>query len=120
MHTLLQSHMAHALADTFERTTRAAGGRIAAESRPVVIRRAADTDLPALETLAELDGRSRSARRRLQGALDDGGVLLAEVDGSLRAALPVRGGGVVADPFVSSAGLAELLALRAGQLRHAA
>lgn len=122
MHTLLQSHMANALAKGFQDATVPAQRRAAQQavaSQPVVIRRAGAPDAPALRSLAELDG-TRAEREGLQSALADGGVLLAEVDGSLRAALAVRGGRPVADPFVPTAGLAELLSMRAGQLRRAA
>jgi hypothetical protein len=57
--------------------------------------------------LAELDSASPP----------DGVVLLAEVDGRLRAALPVEGGPPISDPFHRGRELLELLALRAEQLR---
>ena len=45
-----------------------------------------------------------------------GPVLTASVDGAVRAALSLADGRVVADPFVPTAGLVEMLALRARQL----
>jgi hypothetical protein len=41
---------------------------------------------------------------------------VAEVDGRLRAALPLDGGSPLADPFHRGSDLIELLRLRAGQL----
>ncbi|HEY5197035.1 MAG TPA: hypothetical protein VIJ51_08410 [Solirubrobacteraceae bacterium] len=46
-----------------------------------------------------------------------GPLLLAEVDGELRAALGITDGGVIADPFVSTSALVELLRVRHGR-RH--
>ncbi len=45
-----------------------------------------------------------------------GPMLIAEVDGRLRAALPLDGGEPIADPFRRSADLVELLRTRAAQL----
>jgi hypothetical protein len=75
----------------------------------ITIRRAQDSDSEALRRLAALD----SAR------VPAGDVLVAEVDGQLRAALGVRGREVVADPFHLSAGLVELLVARAASVRAA-
>jgi len=73
----------------------------------VTIRVALPADDRALARLAELDSRPAPA----------GYVLVAEVNGELRAALPVTGGEPVADPFRPTAALTSLLALRARQLR---
>jgi hypothetical protein len=75
----------------------------------VTIRIAGAADGVALRRLAELDSR----------ALPAGELLVAEVNGQLRAALPVDGGQPVADPFVPTATVTSLLALRATQLRRA-
>jgi hypothetical protein len=72
----------------------------------IVIRRSAPGDGPALNALAELDG------RRWNG----GPALVAEVDGWLRAALPLDGGRSFADPFEASAEAVALLELRSAQL----
>jgi hypothetical protein len=78
-----------------------------AESRTdIVIRPATASDAPALWRLAVLD----EARVPSAGP----GVLIAEVDGKPVAAL--AGDQVVADPFVRTASLVELLRLRARQL----
>ncbi len=74
----------------------------------LVIRRALDADRPTLERLAQLD----SAR------LPTGELLVAEVDGTVRAALRVDDGAFVADPLWPSRELVELLDLRAARLRR--
>lgn len=72
----------------------------------VVIRSATASDAPALERLADLD----SAR------VPSGAVLIAELRGQPVAAVPLDGGIAIADPFVPSAHLVELLRLRARQV----
>ncbi|HWH11155.1 MAG TPA: hypothetical protein VG165_08500 [Solirubrobacteraceae bacterium] len=47
-----------------------------------------------------------------------GRLLLAEVDGELRAALGVIDGGVIADPFVPTSALVELLRVRSRSERR--
>ena len=72
------------------------------------LRLAGPADGPALERLAGRD----SAR------VPEGEVVIAMVDGELRAAIAVACGTVVADPFRQTAELVELLGLRAAQLRR--
>ena len=72
----------------------------------VTIRYAFADDAQALERLAVLDTQPVPAQP----------ILLAEVDGDLRAALSMADGTVVADPFRRTAFLVELLAARAAQL----
>jgi hypothetical protein len=79
--------------------------RDAAET--LTIRAAAPADDAALGRLAELD----SAPPPRSGPM-----LLAEVDGELRAALPLDGGRAIADPFRPTAELVAILAERARQL----
>lgn len=79
-------------------------------SGDVAIRNAEIADLPALLRLADLDSRR----------LPDGRLLLAEVDGQIVAARSSASGAVVADPFVPTAELQELLALRAAQVESSA
>ena len=67
---------------------------------------AADRD--SLRRLAQLD----SAPQRV------GEAVLAEQSGSVVAAVWLRDGAVIADPFVATADLVELLRLRAAQLRR--
>ena len=75
----------------------------------IVIRRAAADDLDALRRLAALD----SARALL------GDVLVAESDGTVRAAYSIDEQRVIADPFVPTAALVTLLETRAAPLREA-
>ena len=72
----------------------------------VTLRVAAAGDARRVQTLAELD----SAR------VPSGPVLIAEVDGHLRAALPLDGGAPIANPFHRTADVVELLRTRAAQL----
>jgi hypothetical protein len=73
----------------------------------VTIRYAAAADTGALRRLARLD----------QAAVPLGPALVAEIDGRLRAALPLDGGPAIADPQHHGLDLVELLRLRALQLR---
>jgi hypothetical protein len=72
----------------------------------VTLRYAAAADAPRLRALADLDSASAPT----------GPALIAEVDGRLRAALPLDGGAPIADPFQRGAELIELLRMRAAQL----
>lgn len=72
----------------------------------VTLRFATADDADRLRRLAELD----SART------PSGRVLIAEVDGTLRAALPLDGGAPIASPFRRSADLVALLRMRAEQM----
>jgi hypothetical protein len=74
----------------------------------LVIRGSRPDDHRALARLAELDGGR---------VLDGERVLVAEVDGDLRAAMPIDSGEPVADPFHPTAAVLEVLKLRAQQLR---
>jgi hypothetical protein len=71
------------------------------------LRLATAGDGAALAELAQLSGREHSP----------GPWVVAEVDGRLRAAVPLAGGEPLADPFRPTAELRELLATRARQLR---
>lgn len=73
----------------------------------IVIRRATDCDIRAIANLAILDSREPLT----------GPVLIAEVDGALRAALDLHDGSVAADPFAPTAELVELLRLHARSVR---
>lgn len=73
----------------------------------VVIRTAVATDADALRRLAALD----SAR------LLAGEIIVAETDGALHAAYSLDETRAIADPFVPTAGLVELLRTRARLLR---
>ncbi len=75
----------------------------------VTLRYAAAADKERLRILAELDSATAPA----------GPMLVAEVDGRLRAALPLDGGSPIADPFHRGAELIALLRMRATQLAGA-
>jgi hypothetical protein len=72
----------------------------------VTLRHAGASDQARLRRLAELDSAQPPA----------GTTLVAEVDGRLRAALPLDGSEPIADPFHRGAELIELLRMRAAQL----
>jgi hypothetical protein len=72
----------------------------------IVIRQARPADDLTLATLAIADGAERPVGR----------TIVAEVDGSIVAALPLDGGGPFADPFRRTADLVALLEARAKQL----
>jgi hypothetical protein len=72
----------------------------------VTLRYAAAADRERLQALAALDS----------AAVPAGATLVAEVDGRLRAALPLDGSRPIADPFHRGAELIELLRIRARQL----
>jgi hypothetical protein len=74
----------------------------------ITIRRTTADDTPALRRLAQLDG----------ARLPEGDLLVAEVDGELRAALRVFDSAYVADPFFPSRELVGLLDVRAKRLRR--
>jgi hypothetical protein len=74
-----------------------------------VIRNASKEDGGRLKRLALLDSAD----------VPQGAVLVAEREGMLVAAVPVRGGRPIADPFVPSKDIVRLLELRANQLRAA-
>ena len=75
----------------------------------VVIREASAEDSGRLHRLAMLDSAPNP----------HGPMLVAERDGLLVAAVPMRGGPAIADPFEPTAGLIGLLELRRSQLRTA-
>jgi hypothetical protein len=77
-----------------------------AEPEGISIRFAGPADDEDVRRLAQLDSAGRIG----------GDALVAEVDGHIRAALPLQGGRVIADPFEPTAELASLLELRARQL----
>jgi hypothetical protein len=81
--------------------------------RSITVRPFEERDIEAIRRLALLDDKSSP----------DGPVLVADVGGRVVAALPLLAGEAIADPFVSTADIVELLKLRAAQLtppRHRA
>ena len=75
----------------------------------IIIRSTSDHDAPALARLALLDSAPMPAGR----------TLVAEIDGTMLAALPLGGGRAIADPFAPTAHLVELLRAHAGALEAA-
>jgi hypothetical protein len=75
----------------------------------VTLRYAAAADAQRLQYLAELDS----------APAPSGPALVAEIDGRIRAALPLDGAAPIADPFHRGAELIELLRMRAAQLARA-
>jgi hypothetical protein len=78
------------------------------ESSEIELRLCRASDDPALERLAALAERP----------LPFGRLVVALLDGSLVAALPLGGGCALRDPFAKTAHLLPLLELRASQLRQ--
>jgi hypothetical protein len=89
-----------------ERARIAAGGGTPVTR--VTLRYSSAADENRLRRLAELDSAEPPA----------GAALIAEIDGRIRAALPLDGSAPIADPFHRGAELIELLRLRASQLRR--
>jgi hypothetical protein len=84
-----------------------AGDQLAAAvAHDVAIRDAEASDVRALIRLSDLDSQTVPAGR----------VLVAEVDGKVRAALAVETGRIIADPFEETLHVRALLRLRAEQL----
>ena len=80
------------------------------QDETIMIRASEATDADQLLRLATLDSAEPI----------EGRALIAEVDGSLRAALPLDGGRSIADPFAESAHVVELLEAHARVLPLAA
>lgn len=74
----------------------------------LLIRPASAADEPAIARLSALD----------EHVLPRGERLIGELGGRVVAALDVRSGDAVADPFVPTRGIVELLGLRAVQVRR--
>jgi hypothetical protein len=72
----------------------------------VTIRAANAIDRASLRRVAERDSR----------AVPQGDLLVAEVDGELRAAIELESGEVIADPFRPTAELVRMLTMRRSQL----
>ncbi len=78
------------------------------DSPAVLIRPAEAADERAIAQLSALDERELPAGDRL----------IAELGGMIVAALDVRSGRAIADPFVPTSAIVELLGLRAAQVRR--
>ena len=81
---------------------------IQAHDHAVTIRRAAAQEWDVIDRLAQRDSAPPPPRDEM---------LVAEVGGELRAAVSVRNGYAIADPFAPSAELVDLLRARADQVR---
>jgi hypothetical protein len=82
---------------------------------PTIRQPAKESVLLRLTTIGDAEAIERLAA--LEGMLEpDCRCVVAEVDGTVVAALPLRGGKVMADPFRRTAHLVPLLELRAKQL----
>ncbi len=84
-------------------------GTATLEPESITIRPLREEDVPAVELLAELEERP----------VPRGPLLLAEVEGTIAAAIGLEGGETVANPFSKSASAISLLHVRAAQLRAA-
>jgi hypothetical protein len=102
--------------DRFETLRRAAKqpqkpvAAVHAEDSEIELRLCRADDDPALDRLGALAERP----------VPDGRLVVALVDGSLVAAMPLAGGQPLTDPFVRTTHLRPLLELRAAQLRQPA
>ena len=103
----IERQMAKDRAESLRRSARRSRGE-AATAAAVVIRTSRDEEAGALAELALLD----------EAEILHGPALVAEVDGSIRAALPLDGGHAIADPFRRTSDLVALLEERASQLRR--
>jgi hypothetical protein len=92
----------------FSRSARVRRGNHAADGAPVLIRPAGACDESSIARLAALD----------EHELPQGERLIAELEGRPVAAVEVRSGATIADPFVPTSAVVELLGLRARQVRR--
>ena len=106
MHPDLERQLAVQRAQDIRREVSAARRVAVAGDEGVVIRAARRDEQGALASLAALDDQLPPI----------GDVLVAEVDGSIAAALPMGGGRAIADPFRPTLHLTALLEARADQI----
>ena len=106
MHPDLERQLADQRAQDIRREASAVRRAPVADDEGVVIRAARRDEQGALAALAALDDQLPPI----------GDVLVAEVDGSIAAALPMGGGQAIADPFRHTLHLTALLEARAGQI----
>jgi hypothetical protein len=107
-HHLLAREKQAELRDSAERARQVReAAPLAAEA--ITLRLVGETDSTALADLAGLDSASIPAEP----------ILIAEAGGQLRAALSLRDGAIIADPFHRTVAAQQLLRARAAQLRCA-
>ncbi len=111
--TMVRSHereLDRAVRDAFQAQPAPAVSRPVPGKVAVVLRLTTVGDATAIERLGALDGAPAPASR----------CVVAEVGGAIVAALPLRGGKLIADPFRPTAHLIPHLELRAKQLEEQA
>ena len=112
IHPEIQQVMAEQHIETLRKDARRpvkAARRVQDDYTGIELRTCRVSDHAALEELALLNARP----------LPEGSFVVAIVDGRLVAAQPILGGDLLADPFVRTVHLRNLLELRARQLRPA-
>jgi hypothetical protein len=109
LHPELHSRVAsERLKDDHDGLEPEADGTPTLEPEAITIRPLREEDVGAVERLAELDERP----------IPPGPLLLAEVEGTVEAAVALEGNEAIANPFAPSAEAVSLLRLRADQLRE--
>jgi hypothetical protein len=111
MHPFISETMARTRERELARATKDAYRR----QDPVVRRSAREPVLLRMTTVGDAEAIVRLAALECM-PVPDSRCVIAEVDGTVVAALPLRGGRVIADPFRPTAHLVPLLELRAKQL----
>ena len=106
LHTLFARER---LQDDHGRVEPEAEGTATLQPEAITIRPSRTRDAQAVELLAELD----------DSRVPPGPLLLAEVEGSIEAAVGLESGEAIANPFAASAEAVSLLRLRVEQLRAA-
>ena len=108
MHPDLHSRFAsERLKDDHDGLAAEADGTPTLAPEEITIRPLREEDVDAVERLAELDARP----------VPPGPLLLAEVEGTVEAAVALEGDEAIANPFAPSGEAVSLLRLRADQLR---
>jgi hypothetical protein len=88
--------------------------------RPPAVARAEDSEIELRLCRADDDPALDRLGALAERPVPDGRLVVALVDGTLVAAMPLAGGATMADPFVRTTHLRPLLELRAAQLRQPA
>ena len=110
MHPDLHSrHASERLKDDHDGLEPEADGTATLEPQTITIRPVNEGDAGAVVRLAELEARP----------VPRGPLLLAEVEGTIQAAIGVEGRETIANPFSESAAAVSLLHVRAAQVRAA-